>query len=600
MNAACRANAEAVTVAEPSIQDVLERLFASVRYRDALTVLDGASGAIAPGMVAGWRRRLLANLGDFEAALCAAREAVACNPEFADEHFRLAEILARCGRYADAFVAARNVYEMDSTDIRPLAVCVEAALADPSLRPAFLSWSNRSGHSGTALAAAPLGGPSSGILLPVGRAAFSSLDGNHPDALSTIHSAQELPFCLASSAPGGALAALSSGFAHCVRVCDALTAIHPLVDHATAARYVGQRALSLLDDGQGAAVDLLPTLPMTVGQRPYVLLFDLIPALFQPFEPYVRHGISASRSPLYWIVRAFLESSHCVSIYSPYQKAQSLLGRFFKSPVIERKTTLVDHVRPTAARSATTSLACGDGLRRPDQPTLLFTASAINPQTKFYLRGGAYVLKLFEALSNRFPNLRLILRTPLPDTLAPALRDVALNHPNVHHIDRELSYEEYLAMFQKSHIFLSPSAALYMNSALNAMRHGAVPVITDAFGSPDLIRHDRNGVLVPMPPEAVAMDAENGEFSQDLRVFMDAEALGSRSFLDRLSDAVAGLLENPERLQRLSRQAMDDVAQGFPGCPTGTPMSEILERALSDGKNVILRGEGIDFLKAPL
>lgn len=577
----------------PSGLDRVAHLFASVRYREALEVLDATGrGEDERGRRAGWRRRLLANLGNFDEALNAATEAVACDPDSVEDHFRLAELLARCGRYAEAFAAARAIHSRAPEDIRCLALCMETALAEPSLRPAFLDWCAHAKRGAPGSGAVKRGatldtGGLPRILLPAGRAAFTASEGSHPDALNTIRSATGLAFSVAAPSSDGPLAALGAGFDHCARLCDALSTIHPLIDRPSAARYVGQRALSLLDDGDGASLDLLTIQPMTVGQRPYILLFDLIPGLFQPFEPYARHRVSAACSPLYWIVRAFLESRHCVAIYSPYQDARTLLGQFFKSPAVERKTFMVEHLAPTATHRKAALPAQTDRAHRDGPPTLLFTASAVNAHTKFYLRGGVYVLSLFRELVSRFPQLRLVMRSPLPDTLGTALSGFARTHPNIELLDSHLDDACYLGLFRKAHIFLSPATAFYMNSALNAMRYGAVPVVSDAFGSRDMIRHDHNGILVPMPQGAVSIDVEKSVFSQDLRSFMRPDGPDDESFFSRLCDATAGLLENPERLARLARQGMDDVARGFPGHPTGTPMADILAHGLHEAKTLI-------------
>lgn len=578
-------------------------LFAAVRYEDALAELgrvsDAAAGNAQRGAAAGWRRRLLANLGDLDGALASAAEAVSCNPDSPEDHYRQAEILARRGRYAEAFVSARVAHDRAPADLRPLAVCMEAALAAPALQPEFLSWCARSATpTGAAASARPAADAASGILLPDRRAAFALADGSHPDALNLLRAAEGMSFLSAAPAEGGPLAALAAGFEHCVRICDALTAVHPLVDRASAARYVGQRALSLVDDAQGAAMDLLTVLPMTVGQRPYTLLLDLIPAMFQPFEPYVRHAVSAERSPLYWIVRSFLESPHCLAIYSPYQEGRSLLGRFFQSPSIERKTSMVDHLAPDETRSrAVASPPSPAGRRREegrqDGSTLLFTASAVSASTKFYLRGGVYVLALFRELVERYPGLRLIMRTPLPETLGPGLRDLATGHPNIRLIDNEIDYAGYCDLFRQADIFLSPSTGFYMNSTLNAMRYGAVPVLTDTFGSRDLIADGRNGVLVAMPPNALTVDADRGAYCQDFRCFMRPDGPGDPALFGRLREAVVGLIENPARRQDLSRQAMDDVARGFPRRPRGRPITDILKQALAGERTLRQHGGSI-------
>lgn len=562
----------------------VERRFLEGRFDEALAELDAvAAGGVPPNGWHGWRRRVLANLGRLEAAADAGMAAIAEGGDQAEGCFRLAEILVRLGRPEAALDMALRAAAEAPADPRPLTVALEAALAQPALLPKLSHGLGPQDDAAPWDRAPDLAAPR--LLLPGGRRFLARTDADHPDARSTLMSAAGIGFATAEPGAATPAAAFAAGIDQCRRVVDALTTADPGIDRASAARYVGHRALSLLDGAGGAVADLLTVTPMTVGQRPYILLFDLIASLFQPFLPFNNMLVDGARSSWYRLLRAWLESPYCVGIYSPYAGAAALLGAFFDSRCIESKTAMVDHLAPDTDRLRSSGVAVSRPARGDRPPTLLFSASAVDAASKFMLRGGVYAIATFRALAERFPDLRLVIRSPLPPSLDPELATFVLSHPRITVIERPLDDAEYLGLFASADLFLSPSAALYMNSTLNAMRFGAVPVVSDVFGADELIRHGRNGVLVPLGA-ATRIDVARGVLEQDFRAFQGVDGPGDRRFFQDYCDAVAGLLANRDRLDSLSFRAIRDVADGFPYRPRGEPMAAILGRGLETAVGV--------------
>jgi glycosyltransferase involved in cell wall biosynthesis len=543
-------------------------LFLAGRTEEALTALapdDAGHAALS------WKRRLLANLGRLEEA-AAAGAAVLSHPDAgADDHLHLGEIYARLGRWTEAAKQAAAA-AVDPVDPRPLCLTIAAALADPALRPAAAPLSPS--LSPLTLSQAP-----PRVALPGGLAAPAFSDAKHPMVHATLMAADGVEFTRARPISGPAAAVMLGKFDLCRAAYEGLLTAVPGVAADVAARYVGHRALSLLNQVDGPALDLLTVTPMTVGQRPYLLLFDVLAGLFQPFLPFNRMTVPDRSCSWLRIIRAWLESPHCVGIYAPYAGATDLLGGFFDSPEIARKSMMVDHLPSDAARRAAAGAPPPPQPVSSDRPArLLFTASALEPADKFLFRGGVYALCAFRTLAARFPGLRLVMRTPLPTALDPVLRDFALNHPDVQVIQQPLDDADYFRLFADADVFLSPSAALYMNSVLNAMRFGAVPVVSDVFGADELIRPNRNGVLVRLERGA-RIDLSRGAVEQDFSSFQRLDGPGDPVFFHNYCDALADLLADPQRLAALSRQAMADMESDLPYRRRGLPMSEILHRA---------------------
>lgn len=561
------------------VPDDVERLFLAGQIEAALAAVTGETLAALT-----WRRRLLANLGRFEEAAAVGAAALAAGANGGEDGFRQAEILARLGRWRQALDAALTAAAVAPADPRPLTVAVGAALADPALMPELRRWCAARADT-TRRRQRPPDLEHPRILLPAGRHLHAATDADHPDAHATLISAAGVvSFTACETAPIPPAAAIAEGLDDCERAFRGLLSHDSGIDRAVAARYVGDRALSLSDNAHGAVLDLLPLTPMTVGQRPFLLLFDLIANLFHPFLPFSHMTVSGAHSAWGRIVRAWLESPYCVGVYAPYAGAGELLGRFFDSPVVAAKTVMVDYLTPDAARWRPAAAAARPDRRADGPPTLLFSASAVDAAAKFLLRGGVYALCAFQALADRFPDLRLVMRSPLPPQLNKALMALARSHPRITVIEQSLDAADYAELFAAAAVFMSPSAALHMNSTLNAMRFGAVPVISDVFGADELVRHGKNGLLVPT---AAAARVDNGALEQDFRTFRCLDGPGDPVFFRNYCDALAGLLADPERLRTMSRQAAADVAADLPYRQRGEPMSSILERGVERAVKVL-------------
>lgn len=556
-------------------------LFFAGRVEEALAALapdDASRSALS------WKRRLLANLGRLEEAAAAGTAVLSHAEADADDHLHLGEIYARMERWAAATEQAAAAGACAAADPRPLCLTIAAALANPALRPAAARVARP-----VCASPPPATRQAPRVALPGGGASPTFSDAKHPMVHATLTAAKGVEFTWAQPVSGSPAAVMLGGFHQCRAAYEELLAAAPGVDAGAAARYIGHRALSLLNDVDGPALDLLTVTPMTVGQRPFLLLFDLIAGLFQPFLPFNRMTVPGRSCSWLRILRAWLESPHCVGIYAPYAGAADLLGGFFDSPEIARKSVMVDHLPSDAARCGAAGTPAQPRAPDAERPaSLLFTASALEPADKFLFRGGVYALCAFRALSARFPGLRLVMRTPLPQALAPELRKFALDHPAVQVIEQPLSDDDYFRLFTEADIFLSPSAALYMNSVLNAMRFGAVPVVSDVFGADELIRRDHNGVLVPLE-RGTRIDLSLGAIEQDLRAFQCLDGPGDPVFFHNYCNELAGLLSNRPRLARLSRQAIADVEADLPYRRRGLPMFEILERAQAQAGAVLQR-----------
>ena len=112
----------------------------------------------------------------------------------------------------------------------------------------------------------------------------------------------------------------------------------------------------------------------------------------------------------------------------------------------------------------------------------------------FFVRGGLEVLEAFDVLHERYPQLRLTLRSHIPalDDHFNRIRERGW----VRVIDRFLSAEEMAELHASSHIFLLPAARIHVVSLLQAMSYGLAVVASDGWGIEEYPEHERNGMVV--------------------------------------------------------------------------------------------------------
>ncbi len=248
----------------------------------------------------------------------------------------------------------------------------------------------------------------------------------------------------------------------------------------------------------------LHTVPNTTGATPWIIHIELPVNLFMPFVWQGNTTALKLRSlPVYWLVRYMLEQPECRAIFSHLKQTATELGPLFESEIIARKTHHIPlGVLTTPAQEmAIERIAAG---RTPDDEVkLLFTNSFHQMQENFALRGGLDVLKAFFSASKRAPNLKLVLRSELPEALGSDFVRAVRSHPRIEVMDKKITDEELLKLYGEAQIFLVPAAALHALSVARAMHCGMVCIASDVPGYEEYIEDGVTGFLLPGRREAI-------------------------------------------------------------------------------------------------
>ena len=245
----------------------------------------------------------------------------------------------------------------------------------------------------------------------------------------------------------------------------------------------------------------LTSIPYTFGRHPWIIEIEDATTLLLPFH---MNGCTSRtpirRSPYLAILKVLLESESCRGIIT-HMHRQPKLPKLFQSNVVAAKTCYI---------SCGTSLpSAAQDQKATDRLDLLFTCSWHQNPDSFFLRGGLDVVRAFETIHERYPHVRLTMRTGLPKLNAHFRR--VLEKCWVRVIDRYLPDEEMDELMRSTTPVHFAAARIHVVSVLRAMAHGQVVVASDGWGFREYIEHNRNGMIVPGAyGKASWMDDETG------------------------------------------------------------------------------------------
>ncbi len=315
----------------------------------------------------------------------------------------------------------------------------------------------------------------------------------------------------------------------------------------------------------------LTSMPYTYGQNPWVIEIEDPTTLFYPL---IQNGgtldLRPAESPYFPVVKALLESDQCKGILTHIRSTAEMVPALFRSDVIAKKvfySPLGVKVPPRWQRH--------DEREEPEEIHLLFINSWCQVPSNFYVRGGLDVLEAFGILHERYPQLRLTLRTALPELDDRYHRVIEKGWVRV--MTRFLSAEEMAELHAGSHIFLLPAARVHIVSLLQAMSYGLAVVASDGWGIEEYVEHERNGLIVKgRYGKASWADPEAGLLRENYEAMYTSDA----EVVQGIVEAVSRLVEDPELRRRLGRAARRDVETNYNLERWNQGLKEALDRAL--------------------
>jgi glycosyltransferase involved in cell wall biosynthesis len=326
------------------------------------------------------------------------------------------------------------------------------------------------------------------------------------------------------------------------------------------------RSQVLLADYRGLV--FLTSMPYTYDQNPWVVEIEDPTTLFYPL---IQNGetseMSLADSPYFPIVKTLLESDQCKGVLTHMKSTAEMVRTLFGSPTVRDKVFYAPLGVKLPAR-----------WQRHDEAepiNLVFINSWHQKSAGFFVRGGLDVLEAFAILRERYPQLRLTLRTSLPALDPHYVRIIESGWVRV--INRLLPAEEMEALLAESHVFLLPAARVHIVSLLQAMAHGLAVVASDGWGISEYLDHGRNGLIVKGRYGKVSWaDERAGMLRECYEPMLTADA----EVVQGLVEAVSRLVEEPGLRKRLGRAARRDVETNYTLERWNGALKEVFDRAL--------------------
>lgn len=407
--------------------------------------------------------------------------------------------------------------------------------------------------------------------------AVRKVNGRHPLLMPLLDDQPGLSISMESEPPDVNAASKAA--------VQLLRSISPLggFGRSAAQKFIDDRDLpsqaQMMGRPEKDALLFLHTTPFTLGQRPWILHIEEMLTLF---EPDIGHGrsmdVAIRDTPIWTYVRALLEDQNCKAVFTHLDHSAQSLGRLFDSNVIADKThfaPLGHHLPPSLAQKADASWDLKED--RKGAGHFLFTGSWNNHGGSFVQRGGIEIALAFAELVHDYPEAKLTMRTSLPPSIREPFGDLLRKTPNITWIEDPVDDAQLIDLFVDADVFLLPSAGLHSISLLRAMATGAVVLSADAPGVEQFLVPGETGEMVKLfQPNWSRWDPETGLLRQSYKVYEEGH---NQAFVPILRDAMADLLDNPQKRQTLRQAARAHVLEHHDVAPWRAGFMNVVQKA---------------------
>ena len=254
----------------------------------------------------------------------------------------------------------------------------------------------------------------------------------------------------------------------------------------------------------------------------------------------------------------------CLGIFSHVPDTLHALSLFLSDSTIDGKLF----------SSRTGLSADASSLHEPEpnpslsRPRFLFVNSANQNPVNFFRRGGHLVLRFWKELVADGRDGMLMLRCAMPDDIE--LREYGVDVAWVkHEIGRSIVWDQgYLAaheiqsLMSGAHFLLLPSMSLHSVSIMEAMRAGAIPVVSDTVGTSVYVTDEENGIVLCGVREKVR--PQEGETDHVMGRYGRWSELDN-FLVEQMINRVCALLDKPGVYRDVQRRMLSHAKERFSG-----------------------------------
>lgn len=313
-------------------------------------------------------------------------------------------------------------------------------------------------------------------------------------------------------------------------------------------------------------IELHHTSPLTSCSRPFVLHCESFLPIFMPFA-YQGIGFIDDIDKVRTFYKKIFSSEQCLGIYSHLQVTLDQISQFFNDEKIDLKLKLTKIGLSKQTYSHLTSFVKKEFLK---EPTFLFTSSAHQNPASFGLRGGFSTLLFLQKYFQNGRKGRFVFRCCKPKE--SDLTDYGINISLIEQLENEglilwvnqyLSEIELLNLFQSADFYLLPSVNLHSVSIMQAQAAGAIPIVTDTYGTNLFVQHDQTGKILNGVRKAVWKD------DSKYGIPIDNHSLWGKDNISKLAmqiyDEVIDLQDNPKKLESIQKNTRAHAIMNYVG-----------------------------------
>ena len=305
------------------------------------------------------------------------------------------------------------------------------------------------------------------------------------------------------------------------------------------------------------------TAPFPSLKRPFVFHCEsFAPVLF----PFAQQGSGSieNHEKLKEHYRSIFANPLCLGIFSHVPDTLHALSSFLSEPTIDGKL----FVSKMGLNAKAFSMDEAEQKPSLSTPRFLFINSANQNSVNFFRRGGHLVLRFWKEIVTSGRDGLLMLRSTMPGDVE--LREYGVDVSWVKgEIGRSIVWDQgYLAsheiqsLMAGAHFLLLPSVSLHSVSIMEAMRAGAIPVVTDTVGNSVFVNDEENGIVL--------RGVRNEVWQEDALTGILVDYYYRRPELDRflveqLTTRIYGLLEDHDAYWDMHRRTIVHAQTQFLG-----------------------------------
>jgi len=308
-----------------------------------------------------------------------------------------------------------------------------------------------------------------------------------------------------------------------------------------------------------AALVLVPTYPFYMAPNNWIMMIEDYTTLLYPF---VHNGFTYDldiRSvPCFKIVKSLFSLKNCKAIITHVRNTYDTLRSLFDTEEIKNKVKYLPIGFPIPSIEKKKNIS-------KDRIDLLYINSYHGRASHFFVRGGREILEAFRIISERYKNVYLIIRNPLPRSPLPSKslsrqeKRLIKNHPRLEYIENHIEDNELQDLLYRSDIFLIPAFRLHVISTVQALSYGLPVICSDGWGFSEFVQDGVTGFLAKGQYGHHSWIDTDGILREDYR----RGAMKNQTLVDELVNKISLLAEDIELLRKMSEDARNYALKNF-------------------------------------